>query len=319
MRYSWLIFLFVCACQTEPKQDKVQSLPTAVIGKDTVLSVAWQARTEVLALDSVKQASPYALFQLLKMYAIQAVAEKHGYVLKDSMLAWEARRIDSSTLRPDKIKRIKAICKTDAVYKEVFIKESLYPRWLNLRFEADEKQHQKKAIEARDVFTQALIQAKLFEKDSVIIGKTTYSIRAFWLSEKGLEPILPTQKDTAQTQKIIDQSKKEMPDAKLRAEAQMNEKADLLTIQLYALIQKLKEGQLHPRVIDAPEAFWVLRHGGKEGNRYKVKILEISKESFSAWLEREIKEIPIRFIDAKAWEDLQKAIPNIKQLLHIQP
>jgi hypothetical protein len=150
------------------------------------------------------------------------------------------------------------------------------------------------------------------------LDKKKYAIRAFWLTEKGLESILPTPKDTAQAQKIIDQSKKEAPDAKLRAEAQVNEKADLLTSQLYTLMQKLKEGQLHPRVIDAPEAFWVLRHGGKEGNRYKVKMLEIPKEPFSVWLEREIKEVPIRFIDTKAWEELQKAIPNIKQLLNIQ-
>lgn len=313
------LFCLLCACQTEPNtKDKVRSLPIAVVGKDTVRSVAWQARTEILALDSVKQASSYALFQLLKMYAIQAIAEKYNYTLADSMLVWEAMRIDSSTLRPDKIKQIKALCKTDAVYRELFIKESLYPRWLSLRYQADEQQHRAQAIEARDVFTQALIQDKIFEKDTFSLDKKKYVIRTFWLSEKGLESILPTPKDTTH-QKMIDQSKKEAPDAKYRAEAQMNEKADLLTTQLFGLMKNLKEGQLHPRVIDAPEAFWVLRHSGKENNRYKVKMLEIPKEAFSIWLEREIKTVPIHFIDTKAWEELQKTIPNIKQLLHIKP
>jgi len=132
----------------------------------------------------------------LKMYSYAAIAPKYGYVLTDTMLQWEIQRIDSSTLMPEKLQRIKEICQTREMYQEVFVKESLYPRWLKVCFDKDEKQHRNKAVEANEIFTQALLQANLFDKDSCKTATSNYAIHTFWLSENSMESMQKTKTDT---------------------------------------------------------------------------------------------------------------------------
>jgi hypothetical protein len=287
------------------------------VGKDTISQEKWEFRTQLLVLDSVPNARQYALFQLLKMYSQANISEKYGYILTDSMLQWESRRIDSATLRPDKLNRIKEICQNEKMYQEVFVKESLYPRWLKVCFDKDEKQHRNKAVEANEIFTQALLEANLFDKDSCKTAKGSYAIQTFWLSENSMESTQKTVTNTT-TSNFIDQTKKEDLQVKQRMEAQLQNQANILPKQLYALLQKLQEGQLHPRVIDAPDVFWILKHCGKKGEKYKIKLLEIPKNNFSVWLDNEIVQTPMQVLDTIAWKELLQELPITKEVFNIK-
>ena len=315
-------FIFLClifwACTPSQHEDKQAQKIIAIVGKDTISQEKWELRTQLLVLDSTANAKQYALFQLLKMYSQADIAKKYGYTLTDTMLRWESRRIDSATLMPEKLQRIKEICKTREMYQEVFIKESLTPRWLKVCFDKDEKQHRNKAVEANEIFTQALLEANLFDKDSCKTAQGTYRIHTFWLDENGMESMQQTKKDTVAQSNFIDQTKKE--DARVNAQirAQMQQKDNLLTKQLYALTQKLQAGQLYPRVIAAPLAFWVLKHCGQQGKKYKIKLLEVPKNNFSVWLEQELHKYSIKVIDSIAWREMAEAIPVARKVFMVQ-
>lgn len=319
MQNFYLLFLgIVCwACTSSSIENKTKNSPMiAIVAQDTITQAKLDLRTQLLVLDSVPSARQSALFQLLKMYGYAAIVPKYGYVLTDSMLQWEIQRIDSSTLMPEKLQRIKEICQTREMYQEVFVKESLYPRWLKVCFDKDEKQQRNKAVEANEIFTQALLQANLFDKDSCKIANSSYAIHTFWLSENSLESIQKTK--TAAPSNFIDQTQKESLQVKQRLEAQLQNNASVLPKQLYALVQKLQKGQLHPKVIDAPDVFWILKYCEKKREKYKIKLLEIPKNNFSVWLDKELKTIDIQVVDTVAWKAMQTTLPISKQIFSVQ-
>jgi hypothetical protein len=315
MRY---FFIFLClnflTCTSSQKDEKQLQKIIAIVGKDTINQEKWELRTQLLTLDSTASAKEYALFQLLKMYCQENIAKKYGYILTDTMLRWESRRIDSATLMPEKLQRIKEICKTREMYQEVFIKESLSPRWLKICFDKDEKQHRNKAVEANEIFTEALLQANLFDKDSCKTAKGNYAIHTFWLDENSMESALVQKIDTVAKQNFIDQSKKENLQVKQAMEAQMKNQDHLLTKQLYQLVQQLKIGQLHPRVIDSPNGFWIVKHCGQKGKKYKIKLLEIPKNNFSEWLEEELRQSSIQVVDSVTWKRMKEVIPTVSTI-----
>lgn len=321
MHYFYILFLCYCFCACTPssslKEAQNQKI-IAIVGKDTITQDKWTIRTQLLTLDSMPSAQHYALFQLVKMYSMAAIAQKYSYVLTDTLLQWETKRIDTATLMPDKLQRIKEVCQTREMYQEVFVKESLYPRWLQVCFEKDEKQHHNKAVIANEVFTQALLQANLLDKDSFKIAQGTYRIHTFWLDENAMESIQQAKKDTVAQSNFIDQTKKEDVRINAQVTAHIQQKDNLLTKQLYALTQKLQAGQLHPRVIDAPLAFWVLKHCGQQDKKYKIKLLEVPKNNFSKWLEKEIQQSPIQVIDSVAWKEMLEAIPVANTVFRVQ-
>lgn len=302
-----LLLAYVSPRQGEAGQS-VQ--PIARIGQQTISLAAWNTRTELLRIDSMPQAESYALYQLLKMYCYEAIAQKYGYPLTDTMLQAEAKRIDSTTLMPDRLQQIKALCGSPVLYQEVFVKESLYPRWLKVCFDRDEKQHRNKAEQATALFTRALLEPHLFASDSCL---------AFWLDPNHLQPVLkmvPTADSSAAH--FIDQTKKQNTQVQMQVESQMQTQENAIAQQLYQLVRKLKEGQLHPRVLEMPQAFWILKHCGQDGEKYKINVLEIPKNDFSQWIEQEIRQIEVEIMDSIIWNKMVATIPVAQQLFLIR-
>jgi hypothetical protein len=289
---------------------QISSPQIATVGNFAINEDDFLARTKILSLDDTSQAQSNALYQLCMTYCFENIAQQYKYTLTDEMLLQESERIDSTSLLPEKIQQIKALCKDEKQYRQVYLKADLYPRWVEYQFDNNNALHYPKAEVANEVFTQALLNDEVFEKDTFL----TYPIYTFWVTPNGIEPFIKQEEVPNNTMQYENTALKKSVIKKV--EATLQTKKNQMTNELLILLSELEEGQLHPRVIDTPKSFWILRHSGKYETKYKVKVINVPKLDFYIWLEQEIKKIPVKVKDKKMWESMLNDIPSAKKIFN---
>lgn len=295
--------LFLIACG-EPQRPRKNSSTTVLKVEGSVLSLEnWRLRTQILELDSSEHASEAALFQMTKMLVLEKIALSIEAPLDEKYLEMEGTRIDSMSLRLAKINQIKAICQDDkALYEQIFVKESLMPRWLHLNYAWNENIHRASAIQAASKFGQMLIDPNLLDKDS--------TVQEYWLNSSTLEPIIKEKKED----KRIDLTQEVDSNIQNKMEQSMHTGQNVTIQQLNKALETLKVGQLHPRPLEWAQEYWILQLTEIDDQKKRLKVIRVFKQDYFEWLNKKIANVPIEVVDTVAWQNMLKVIPAAKAL-----
>lgn len=306
------LFIF-SACTLEKtditNQDQIVQLGHQTIGKAELLTFS-----KILDLNTTeKYSKSTALYKLTKTILLDSISKKYSYILKDTFLTLEAARIDKSTLRPETIVSIKEICRDIETYEQLYIKESLYPRWLHEQFRWDQNMQSEQGDLSKKLFEQVTNQAQLFKRDSL----NGFPIYTFDLSAAGLEFIEKEKKEPLsekeQGGKIIDQSKKQDATVEAQAQSQMTAKADLIKRQYLTAINGLTPGAFHPQPLQTADDFKILQFIKQNGNKSRIKMLSIPKRNYNKWLNAEMKKISLTIYDKRTWDNMLEVMPTTKK------
>ncbi len=268
------------------------------VGEDSLTTAAIRLRTAILKVDETNFAAETALYQLTQMLLNKQIAKDNGFELTQEYLALEAARIDSNTWHPEKIALVRAACdKDEALYQKLYIQESLLPRWLYSNFNWNATVHQATAAAATKRFGEVLVDQSLLTSD---VNRQVFwlSPDSLWQDDKGVA--MPEETDT---NSIVDLTHK-MEQYSKTINAQLENQLSIKVKQLNEAVADLKPGQLHPRLIELENAFWILRLDQVQGGVRQLSVLEFVKQSYFDWLAKERQKYEVEVFDTTLWNTM---------------
>ena len=262
----------------------------------------------MLDLQSEKPIQPKSIrpkynYQILKKYKVQ---------VDEAQLQKEEERIEQNTKDPEQLQKVKDIFGKDhEAYQKIFILPNIvdhiiyYDLFLN-----DESIQQESLKAAADFIALASKDPKNFraigKSNKVLVRGLTLSLTKgmqWERDEKDKTVALPnkTDKKGIGGLKIIDESKNKSKVAqKFEADFAMSNSSVTEAQKWYdLLIKDMKEGEITPAPVNREEEWLVIRYVKKKSkDEHEIEVAFFKKLDFSAWLEKEKAQVPVRILDS---------------------
>lgn len=233
---------------------------------------------------------------LVKSFTTAQVLKDQGRDVSDAVLVTESKRIDSTSLRPEMLQKIKDIFAGDeAAYRKIYVLQVYVDRVIYYDFflknEAIHSSSKQKALKFlqetsthTDKFTE-MAKASGLSVSTFDVSKAEgvrWNLDDHSLKSHGAMPPQPT----AQTPKDVqDQMKSGNAAASKEGEQWLNE-----------VVAVLKPGQVFSKVMDRGEFWLVARYLGvdsKDKGRHRFSGVGFPKEDFASWFERQAQAVKV--------------------------
>ncbi len=232
------------------------------------------------------------------------LADSMGYPITDSILTWEAHRIDKHTLMPARLDSIKQVCGDSVTYLRLFVLPQLAQRWLLSHFYWDTSIHKNtylKAVEVLTLINYTLNSLNPFEAMSGIALKKVANTQGFnyqLYEVNAIEGIKTVHKNNNTPGDMIQHEKQNTSLEALRIENKslnsMAEKNSTVANDLInKVLRKLNVGKIYNTPVELDDSFWVVQLIDFYKHSYYIAVVQIPKTDFFTWFETESKKIPI--------------------------
>ena len=286
--------------------------PIAIVGDWNISKADVHYRDQVVHLNFPEEKRSLGLYQLIKSMTNYQILKKYKVPVDEAQLQKEEERIEQNTKDPEQLQKVKDIFGKDhEAYQKIFILPNIvdhiiyYDLFLN-----DESIQQESLKAAADFIALASKDPKNFraigKSNKVLVRGLTLSLTKgmqWERDEKDKTVALPnkTDKKGIGGLKVIDESKNKSKVAqKFEADFAMSNSSVTEAQKWYdLLIKDMKEGEITPAPVNREEEWLVIRYVKKKSkDEHEIEVAFFKKLDFSAWLEKEKAQVPVRILDS---------------------
>lgn len=282
--------------QTLAARDPV----VATVGDASISRSDVERRDAVIKVYAPEQKESVGLLQLKKAHLYRSILSRHGQAVTDDILRAEAKRIESSTLFPEKLAAIKNVFAGDELqYLRVYVMPVYVERVIYYDFFLKNESVQAEARKPVEEFLAAT--SKDPTNFEVLARGKELRVRNFKVSLNGG---LEWEALTPSADPVGESSKRNHPQGSgaVIPKAVQDKLAGSVPSEegkrwIEELLRPLVPGAIIPKVIDMGESWLVVKYLGKDPsqkNTYLCQAVGFRKRDFSQWVEDEKKSISVK-------------------------
>lgn len=271
--------LLLASCHSEK--------PIAQVGDYSLLQSDLDCREEIVKITFPEYKEKAGLRQLVSAYEKAQILKNFGKEISQTDIQAEKKRIDASSLMPDKLSQIKKACGGDGkTYERAFIVPTIAERRLYFEFFLqDPSLHPEAHEKALSIKKEAMENPKGFklvaEKHKLRVVPLEVSLT------EGVRPVQPERKNPASgLRKGLFGSPQQGLSNKVEkaVAADKNQEAQKW---INEIVTSLKPGQVFNKVINKDHYFLIVRLVGPTPNKsdsYLFDSIGVPKPNFDDWL-----------------------------------
>ena len=282
----------------------------ATVGDYSIYKNDVACRDAVISVNYPDDKRKLGLFQLTQSYKYAQILKNFHQMITKDQITKEKKRIDQSTLMPEKLAEIKTACGGDGItYENAFVLPTLADRVIYYEFFLKNPTiHRDVLKEAQDWYNQIKNTPEQFER---LAKKENHMVSLFTVSlARGLEWEQPKNEHspTPAGHGLLDGSGKAIPIAiqKSLEKDQQNKTSREGEQWIAEIIAPLKPGQISPRVIDQGEVFLLVKYlkkSSKEKNTFHMQANVFPKINFGTWLDAQMKLVRVDPLLSWLWQN----------------
>ncbi len=271
----------------------------AKVGRFEVLAHDVADRNRIMLVYQPEDTRELGLEQLTRLFTVAQVLENNGRTMDREALLKESQRIDSTTLAPDMLNKIKDVFKSSAGkfreddYLKVYVLPEYAERVIFYEFFLNDEKTQKASLAAAHAFLAKVSQPGiLFES---VAKENAYPLKRFTVSDNRVEweppkvPQVPSKHPTP-TGPVATQLPPHIKQ-KMATQASEQERAEARAWMVVA--RTLKAGQIFPQVINFNDKWLVAKISKILGAKYQMVAAMLPKDAFAPWYDQEQAKVKI--------------------------
>ena len=285
-----IIIIVLSACNSLPSNI------VSRVGNEVITSRDIAYRRAVQEIRTGEEFPDYlALYQLLEEALMAEVAREYEVVVTEEMMLQEAARVEEETRDPDTLAEIQEVFGNDQeAYRRLVLKPNLVNQLLHARFSLGHDIQAEPLSRAKEVLTAAKRDTDSipelaseyegqYRKITIVNGQLIYEGQGHENSEVELPPELTQydDKSSGYGQAFIRQ-----------------------------VVTGLKEGEVHPNVVEDSHTFMVVGLLSRERNDARLESVVIPKLAFDPWFKSRVEKVEIQIYDQGL---LDKLINNVDE------
>ena len=271
--------------------------PVVSVGDYSISQKDIECRNAVIKVSFPEDKRELGLQQLIKSYQYAQILKNNNHEITDEKIQQERKRIDQTTLMPEKLQKIKTACVEEKVYLNAFVGPTLADRTIYYDFFIKTPDIHASSFQEAYVWRNRIaVKATLFEamakKEKHPLSKSKVSLTR-GIESEGIEK----DKDRSSFQKQNNNVKSVPIEIQKKMEANKKNQISAEGKKwIDEIIKPLKPGQVSPQIIDQGEVWLVVRYlkpDPKEKDTYLLQSAAFPKRNFSEWLEEEKRKIVV--------------------------